>query len=75
MIKYGTNIFWRGHSRQRRPNTFRIPVFNTVKDAVKKTGATASILFVPPEFAADSAMEQLMLVSKHGSNHRRNPFS
>ena len=32
-------------------------MFNTVKDAVKHTGATASILFVPPAFAADSAME------------------
>jgi malate-CoA ligase subunit alpha len=33
------------------------PVFNTVKDAVSATGANASIIFVPPTFAADSIME------------------
>ena len=33
------------------------PVFNTVKDAVDKTGADVSILFVPPAFAADAIME------------------
>ena len=32
-------------------------MFDTVKDAVDKTGATASIVFVPPPFAADSIME------------------
>jgi malate-CoA ligase subunit alpha len=34
-----------------------LPVFNTVKDAVEQTEAVSSILFVPPAFAADSAME------------------
>ena len=33
------------------------PVFDTVQDAVKKTGANASVIFVPPAFAADAVME------------------
>jgi len=57
MIAYGTHVV--GGVTPGKGGTFEhgVPVFDTMKDAVQKTGATASIVFVPPPFAADSIME------------------
>ena len=57
MIKYGSNIVGGVTPGKGGLKHLNLPVFNTVKEAVEKTDATASILFVPPAFAADSAME------------------
>jgi succinyl-CoA synthetase alpha subunit len=42
-----------------RPDTYRVelPIFRTVKEAVAATGATVSVVYVPPPFAADAIME------------------
>ena len=57
MVKYGSNLVGGVTPGKGGQSHLGLPVFNTVKEAVNNTGATATILFVPSEFAADSAME------------------
>ncbi len=55
--EYGTQIVAGVTPGKAGESVDGVPVFNTVDDAVRSTGATASLIFVPPPFAADAVLE------------------
>ncbi len=62
MMEYGTAVVagvtpGKGGQTFEGPNDSTVPIFNTVADAVAATGATASVIYVPPPFAGGAIME------------------
>ncbi len=57
MLEYGTNLVGGVTPGKGGGTCEGVPVFNTVNEAVKKTGANATVIYVPAAFSADAAME------------------
>ncbi len=58
-IEYGTTVVAGVTPGKGGSEACGVPVFNTVAEAVKQTGANASVIFVPPPFAADAILESI----------------
>ncbi len=58
-VAYGTRMVGGVTPGKGGQNHLGLPVFDTVRDAVEQTGATASVIYVPPPFAADAIMESI----------------
>ena len=57
MLEYGTNIVGGVTPGKGGQDVDGVPVFNTVEEAVEQTGCDATVIYVPPAFAADAMME------------------
>lgn len=58
-LEYGTNLVGGVTPGKGGTEHLGLPVFNTVEDAIKKTGATASVIYVPAPFARDAILEAI----------------
>src|SRR5206468_5434871 len=56
-VQYGTNVVAGATPGRGGTDLDGIPVFDTVEEAVRQTGANASVIYVPPPFAADAILE------------------
>ncbi|HSX64004.1 succinate--CoA ligase subunit alpha [Pseudoxanthomonas wuyuanensis] len=57
MVEYGTQVVGGVTPGKGGTTHIELPVFNTVREAVESTGADASVIYVPPPFAADAILE------------------